>query len=148
MKGYIDALKTLNEDATKWVQVTVVKTLGSVPSENGSKMLMSETGLFWGTVGGGKLEKKALDVALEMLSSVKDSTQLLTWQLQQDVGMTCGGSVTLFFEVFQNDQWPIAIFGAGHVAQALVRTLLPLNAQIQVIDSRLEWLRVSFNLAI
>ena len=55
--------------------------------------------------------------------------------------MTCGGSVTLFFEVFQNDHWPIVVFGAGHVAQALVRTLLPLNAQIQVIDSRLEWLQ-------
>lgn len=142
---YLDALHGLNAESTCWVQVTVVKTIGSVPPETGSKMLVTEQGLFWGTVGGGKLEKKALDVALEMLSekrvSQESNTQLLTWQLQQDVGMTCGGSVTLFFEVFQKQVWPIAIFGAGHVAQALVRTLLPLNAQLDVVDSRLDWLQ-------
>ena len=74
MNGYLDSLQTLNADATIWVQVTVVKTLGSVPPETGSKMLVTENGLFWGTVGGGKLEKKALDVALEMLDSKQDGT--------------------------------------------------------------------------
>jgi xanthine dehydrogenase accessory factor len=140
MNSYLDALQTLQTDTSAWIQVTVVKTIGSVPCETGCKMLVTENGLFFGTVGGGKLENKALDLALLILVE-QQPPQLLTWHLQQDVGMTCGGTVTLFFEVFQKKEWPIVIFGAGHVAQALVRTLLPLNAHIQVIDSRLEWLQ-------
>ena len=54
--------------------------------------------------------------------------------------MTCGGEVTFLFEVFKNDSWKIAIFGAGHVSQALVRVLMKLNCQLTIIDSRKEWL--------
>jgi xanthine dehydrogenase accessory factor len=34
----------------------------------------------------------------------------------------------------------MAIFGAGHIAQALLRVLLPLPCAITVCDSRREWL--------
>ena len=56
--------------------------------------------------------------------------------------MTCGGSVKLYFEPHAADDavWPIAIFGAGHVAQALVPVLLPLPCSVTVCDSRREWL--------
>ena len=54
--------------------------------------------------------------------------------------MTCGGEVTFLFEVFKSDSWKIAIFGAGHVSQALVRVLMKLDCQLTVIDSRKEWL--------
>ena len=55
--------------------------------------------------------------------------------------MTCGGSVKFYFEPhFGAGPWSIAIFGAGHVAQALVPVLIPLPCRITVVDSRREWL--------
>ena len=36
--------------------------------------------------------------------------------------------------------WPVWIFGAGHVVQALVPVLAPLDCLITVVDPRREWL--------
>jgi len=55
--------------------------------------------------------------------------------------MTCGGSVKFYFEPhFGQGPWSIAVFGAGHIAQALIPVLLPLPARITCVDSRGEWL--------
>ena len=54
--------------------------------------------------------------------------------------MTCGGVVTFIFEVFRPASWHIAIFGAGHVSQALVRTLASLSCRVTVFDTRPEML--------
>ena len=105
-------------------------------------MLVDAEGLAFGTVGGGRVERKALEVAQELLErrDVARPTMLVDWNLQNDVGMTCGGVVRLFFETFNVRHWHIVIFGAGHVAQALVRCLLPLDCQVTCIDQRDDWL--------
>jgi xanthine dehydrogenase accessory factor len=55
--------------------------------------------------------------------------------------MTCGGAVKLYFEPHAaGGDWPIVIFGAGHIAQALLPVLLPLPSTITCCDSRAEWL--------
>lgn len=56
--------------------------------------------------------------------------------------MTCGGAVKLYFEphLEGGTSWHIAIFGAGHVTQALLPVLNPLPCTIHVYDSRPEWL--------
>ena len=48
-------------------------------------------------------------------------TVLIEWNLQRDVGMTCGGAVQLLLECYNLRRWHIVVFGAGHVAQALTR---------------------------
>lgn len=49
--------------------------------------------------------------------------------------------MNLLFEQFsQSVDWNIVVFGAGHVAQALVPMLLMLEAKIFCWDSRQEWL--------
>jgi xanthine dehydrogenase accessory factor len=56
--------------------------------------------------------------------------------------MTCGGSVKLYLEphVAAGGGWPVVIFGAGHIAQALLPVVLPLPCFVTVCDSRPEWL--------
>jgi xanthine dehydrogenase accessory factor len=54
--------------------------------------------------------------------------------------MTCGGVVKLFFETYNHSPWQIAIFGAGHVAAAVIHCLLPLECRITCIDPRSNWL--------
>ncbi len=138
---YIEHLAELDRSGQPFASVTMVEAVGSTPQDVGSKMLVNETGLVFGTVGGGRIERKAIEHAQAMLSQGScQPTELVEWNLQRDVGMTCGGVVRLFFESFNDRRWQIVIFGAGHVAQALTRCLLPIDCQIHCIDQRHEWL--------
>jgi len=147
-----------------FVSVTIVDTIGSVPQNAGSKMLVVEDGLLFGTVGGGKVEKRAIEEAQAFLTTTSrkpvsearpeqpsddsdltiytDSsrTRFVNWNLNKDVGMTCGGSVKLYFEVFNTHPWNIAVFGAGHCSNALINLLVNLDCRITCYDTRQEWL--------
>lgn len=142
---FYEQLVALQRDATSFVLVTLVEALGSTPQDTGAKMLVTAAGRHTGTIGGGKVEAQAIAFAQEMLAaSAADAGQprFVTWTLKTDVGMTCGGSVKLYFEphLAAGALWPIVIFGAGHVSQALLRVLLPLPCSLTVVDSRPEWL--------
>ena len=126
-------------DGTPFCCVTLVDETGSVPADRGAKMLVTNAGLAAGTVGGGKIEACALREAQMMLQNGAGA-HLAQWNLQTDLGMTCGGVAKLFFETFNLPRWRIAVFGAGHVAQALVRVLLPLDCALSCYDTRADWL--------
>ena len=130
----------LQADNTPFCVVTVVDTVGSAPADRGAKMLVTASGLRAGTVGGGKVEARALLEAQQMLASGISEPMFAGWNLQTDLKMTCGGVVRLFFETHNIARWPIAIFGAGHVAQALVRALLPLPCRLSCFDTRADWI--------
>lgn len=122
-----------------FVLVTLVDAIGSSPQNAGSKMLVTQEGWHEGTIGGGKVEFKAIKEALSLLERGAKSA-FAEWNLQKDVGMSCGGIVRLHFEAFHTKVWKIAVFGAGHVANALIPLLLQLECQIQCIDPRRTWL--------
>jgi xanthine dehydrogenase accessory factor len=131
-------------------------------------MLVTAEGLVTGTVGGGRVEAKAIEFAQQMLGAasterdrdgetrrqgdkemlprsspplpLSPSPCLVEWNLKRDVGMTCGGTVKLFFETYNYCDWRIVIFGAGHVANALVQCLGQLDCHVTCIDPRDEWL--------
>ena len=112
---------------TPFCCVTLVDSVGSAPADVGAKMLVTREGLCAGTIGGGKIEARALIEAAQMLDLGTSNARFEEWNLQTDLAMTCGGVVRLFFESFGIARWPIAVFGAGHVAQGLIRVLLPLD---------------------
>ena len=98
--------------------VTLVEAIGSTPQDAGSKMLVDADGIVFGTVGGGRLENQAIGFAQQLLSGENQRQRALEeWNLQRDVGMTCGGVVKLYFEAYNRHTWRIVLFGAGHVAQ-------------------------------
>lgn len=125
-----------------FVLVILIEALGSTPQDAGAKMIVTAAGRHAGTVGGGRVEAQAIALAQELLGSGQTSPRFVTWTLKTDVGMTCGGSVKFYLEPHLGNAatWPIAIFGAGHVAQALLPVLLPLPCFITVCDPRAEWL--------
>ncbi len=124
-----------------FVTVTMVDMRGSAPQIQGAKAIITTEGIVEGTVGGGKVEARAIVYAMEMLlANDGRSCEFVTWNLQTDIGMTCGGEVKFFFEVFLCNDWKIALFGAGHVAQSLIPILLPMNCRITCIDQRETWL--------
>ena len=142
--GQMDVWRTIEElrgSARAFVVVTVAGQRGSVPGETGAKAVIAANGLIEGTLGGGKVEAKAVEFAKNLLAG-GPACLLQTWNLQRDVGMTCGGEMTFLFErVAAENDWHIVVFGAGHVSQALTRLLTTLRCRIDVVDTRDEWLR-------
>ncbi len=139
--GFIERLAELSATGRPFASVMLIETVGSTPSDAGTKMLVDETGLLFGTVGGGRVEVKAISHAQSLLADADaKSCELVEWNLQRDVGMTCGGVVKLLFETYNLRDWRIVIFGAGHVAQSLVRLLLLLECRVVCVDPRAEWL--------
>lgn len=123
-----------------FVVATLVKTLGSAPQEVGAKIIVGADGYLDGTVGGGKVEERVILEAKRMLKT-GESFDYASWNLQTDIKMTCGGVVHFFFElVHKKPIWEIAVFGAGHVSQELIRTLLKLECSITCADPREDWL--------
>src|SRR5271170_5754048 len=142
MATFFEKLNELAVSNIPFVSVIMVDAQGSVPQEIGAKMLVTREGVFHGTVGGGKVEKRAIEEASRMLSGTDANkrTQFVNWALDRDIGMTCGGSVKLYFEAFNLNVWRIVIFGAGHVSNSLIGVLANLDCTITCIDPREEWL--------
>jgi xanthine dehydrogenase accessory factor len=139
--GFIEKLAELSQSGRPFVAVTMVDAVGSTPQDVGSRMLADSGGLVFGTVGGGRVENQAIEFAQRMLVDPDSPTgRLVEWNLQRDVGMTCGGVVKLYFETFNHRNWRIVVFGAGHVAQSLIRCLLEMECAIVCIDPRPDWL--------
>lgn len=134
-----ESAQKLAESRTSFVMVTMIGVRGSAPQDIGTKMIVTESGLHFGTVGGGKVEMAAIKRSKEILSSSDLEPQVLTWNLQKDIGMSCGGEVTFLFEHHSHSAWPIVIFGAGHVAQAVAQVLSTLQCSLTCVDSRIEW---------
>lgn len=132
------------------VLVSVHATQGSVPREVGTWMAVfaAET---VGTIGGGRLEWDAIHHARSLLSAAAVAQPALQlYRLGPSLGQCCGGTVQLQYEqVAAADsaaleqrlapaQAPVALFGGGHVGQALVQVLSRLDIPLLWIDSRDE----------
>ncbi len=122
-----------------YVEVTLTAIKGSAPQVVGARMFVTLSGRVSGTVGGGKIEAHSTEYAKSLI--LKNGVSCSeTWNLQKDIGMSCGGEVTLFFKTNLKSKWNICVYGAGHITQELTRILINLDCQIRVLDSRQEWL--------
>lgn len=138
--SFINKYENLVQERVSFVVATMVDSRGSAPQDVGARIIVDEGEILFGTIGGGKIEARVTLEAKDMLSS-KTPTQFRKWNLQKDIGMTCGGEVQIFFESYiPQNEWNITIFGAGHVSQQLCRTLLSLQCHITCVDNRKDWL--------
>lgn len=82
--------------------VSVIRTEGSVPREEGARMVVTPHG-FHGTIGGGTLEWKVLAEAQALLGKPR-AVKFITQSLGPDLGQCCGGRVKLAVESFDSAQ--------------------------------------------
>jgi xanthine dehydrogenase accessory factor len=141
-RSFIRQIESLQHQGISFCVATIVDARGSIPQITGARAIFTGKGLVHGTVGGGTLEATCQKKALELLDGDKAvSTHFQRYNLQKDLGMTCGGELALFFEVHRQElTWNIVIFGAGHVAQSLCRFLVELDCHVVCVDTRAEWL--------
>ncbi len=135
MSDWIEALGALKTRREPAVLVTVVRASGSTPREAGCKMVVTADRLY-GTIGGGHLEFRALEIARELLADGTAVPSLREFPLGPALGQCCGGAASLLFEPVLPPGLTVALFGAGHVGRALAHVLATLPAQVVWIDPR------------
>ncbi len=135
MDNWISALAELQIRGEACVLVTIIEELGSTPRNAGSKLVVCAERIY-GTIGGGHLEYKSMEIARQMLASGSQQTRLERFTLGASLGQCCGGVNVLLFEPMGQAQAQIAVFGAGHVGRALVPLLASLPCRVRWIDSR------------
>src|SRR5262249_24911443 len=95
-------------------------------------------GLAHGTVGGGQLEKLAIEHARGLLADGGGGSGSVEYPLAEKAGQGCGGHATLYFEPQRWTRRTIAIFRAGHVGPRLAGRAPGLRARVLRVDSRDE----------
>ena len=129
----------LEAEGRAFVLCTVIAAHGSTPQKPGSRLVVLGDGSLRGTIGGGAIEKQVIDAALVLLSDDATQTRTLETHLTHDLGMCCGGKMTVFLEK-HGAPAQLFIFGAGHVAKELAALAHHVGFQVTVIDERAEWL--------
>lgn len=119
------------------VLVTVVRVSGSTPRAPGARMIVHPDGSIDGTIGGGRVEQVAIEAALATFEDQRP--KVIDHQLTKELGMCCGGAVSLFVEPI-GGQPKLIVFGAGHVGTALVRMASLAGFAVHVADEREELL--------
>ncbi|WP_236645375.1 xanthine dehydrogenase accessory protein XdhC [Aidingimonas lacisalsi] len=129
------ALHSLQTSARPHALASVVGTAGSTPRESGAKMVITPDAVH-DTLGGGAFEYQVITQAREALRQGRTGPQLEAFPLGGRSGQCCGGYVHVLIEVFGGAEATIALFGAGHVGQALAAVMAPLPWRIIWLDSR------------
>lgn len=92
--------KTLMDEKTDFVFVTIIASSGSSPRGAGSRMLVLPDGSSCGTIGGGNVEYLAQKHALRVLE--EKTSHAKSYKLHPnevaDLGMICGGDVRVYFQ--------------------------------------------------
>ena len=101
-------IDTILEEAISWIEsdkqvvlATVVQTWGSSPFQIGSKMIIDEKGNFLGSVSGGCVETSVITECVELIKN-KNSFKKIDFKVSDEnaweVGLACGGEMTVFIE--------------------------------------------------
>lgn len=129
--------------------VELARVKGSAPREEGAWMSVSADAVA-GTIGGGQLEWRAIEIARQMLADQQEASEV-DIPLGPEIGQCCGGRVTLRFrrlddaviarmkqdaEHAERQMPQVLIFGAGHTGVALANALAALPYRTRLIDTR------------
>jgi xanthine dehydrogenase accessory factor len=132
-------LAEMEAAGTEGVLCTVVNSQGSTPRHAGSKMLVYPDGKTAGSVGGGEVESRVIQAALQMFGSGKAVT--LSYSLVDpsvgDPGL-CGGTLEVFIEPIRGKP-VLLIAGGGHVGKAVAHLSQWLGFKVVVTDDRAEF---------
>lgn len=129
------ALHRLQRDGIPHVLATQVTSAGSTPREPGARMVITDDAIF-DTLGGGTFEWQTIAAARACLTEQRYGLSLEAFSLGGRSGQCCGGFVNILLEAFSGASAHVAIFGAGHVGQQIVKLSAPLPWQLHWYDSR------------
>ena len=130
-----------------FVLCTVTGTCRSAPRDAGAKMLVASEGRISGTVGGGPLEGVVIHEARQLLARAAPSRAMhfvlnsggdAAAEETDDLGMKCGGEVTVFLDVILPPA-RMLVYGGGHVGERVAALAAQVGLCTAVIDDREEF---------
>lgn len=98
--------KTLNtwQTSESVMLITIISHSGSTPRGSGAQMLVGTNGLLAGTVGGGAVEREAIDLAIRALANGESFVKDFELNPHDTaLNMVCGGAVKLHFLYVSRD---------------------------------------------
>lgn len=118
----------------------VVEARGSTPRAAGAKMLVYPDGRISGTIGGGEMEHRVVQAALEAMTDGEPKlvSYAMTDPQRGDPGV-CGGQLEVYVEPIL-PQPTVIVIGAGHVGRELARLAGWLGYAVVISDDRPEML--------
>lgn len=134
---WAQAIAEHEQTGTDYVIATVLSTTGSTPRATGTKMIISGEHIY-DTIGGGHLEFKVIEKARALLAQGEAAQHIEQFHLGANLGQCCGGAAVVMLEAMISAHLRIDVYGAGHVAQALMPILAQLPCRCRWIDSRAD----------
>lgn len=131
-----EALKDI-ESGKKLAISTIIKIRGTTPRGEGTKMVVLEDGSFYGTIGGGSIEKDVINASLEAIGENRSCTK--KFDLGEGDKARCNSEVEVFIDVY-NPKPKLLIVGGGHVGLALYKAASLLDFNIVVFEDRKDFL--------
>ncbi len=116
MKQLFIAIRDALAKGESLVLCSIIASSGSTPRGKGAKLALFENGSTLGTVGGGAVEYESIRLAQKALEERAAFTHSfnLTKNQTADIGMICGGQVTVTFRFFSGgDPQALGLFEAA-----------------------------------
>lgn len=134
-------MKNLFEDLLKLIKTgqsaalaIVIKTKGATPRKPGAKMIVLMDGRTIGTLGGGDLEKRVIEEAVEALTQGEPRIASFILDIEKGkLDMMCGGEVEVYIDTLL-PQAKLIIFGAGHITKVLAPLMQMAGFRVTVVD--------------
>lgn len=144
MEDIFETLAGLQKAGKPAAIAIVIRTEGSAPRKPGAKMIILKDGKTVGTLGGGDLENKVVQEALETIEQGKPRIASFTLDVEKGkLDMMCGGTVEVYMEpVLPAER--LIIFGAGHITRALAPMMQKIGFLVSVVDDSPDFLQKEY----
>lgn len=137
----INLLKSIIEKVDQGMEaaiVTITESAGSTPRQIGTSMGVLEDKSIIGTIGGGALENRVIQLAIDAIKEGQSVSHHLPLD-SKGIEMVCGGNVDIFIDVYKQKP-KLLISGGGHVGYELYKAASLLDFDIVIFDDREEFL--------
>ena len=109
MNSIFSKLLYMTQEQRDVILVTIIEESGSAPRGPGSQMLIGRHGRLVGTIGGGAVEYRSEQLAIELLQTKQSCVRAfpLHENAADSIGMVCGGDVTVHLQyiAWNDDSW-------------------------------------------
>ena len=128
-------LARLREQNRAFALLQIIECRGSTPRHSAC-MVVTEEGHIEGTIGGGMMERLAIEAAREAIA--QGASRLfearLTRQGENAVGSDCGGAMTVHIAVYPRRP-ELFLLGAGHVNREVAKLAVTLGFTVTLADT-------------
>jgi len=136
MREVLSALADLPKTGTAAALCTIIRAEGSTPRNEGCKMLVYASGSIVGTIGGGEVEGRVIEEAIESIQT--GERKIRAFDLinpdKGDPGL-CGGTLEVFIDPLTQPE-NLIVVGGGHVGKAVVYLAKWLGFRVILSDDR------------